>query len=113
MQHVNGSDQEGLSLPLAKDIRPMRQLVKARDVAKKLGVSISWVIQHASGKRQPYLPAVKTRVHAVEYGCPSECISLPACGWAVVLAWPEVGFTSHEGTVPSYDGPAKMLAGCT
>jgi hypothetical protein len=36
-----------------------RDLVKARDVAKKLGVSISWVIQHAAGKRKPYLPAVK------------------------------------------------------
>jgi predicted DNA-binding transcriptional regulator AlpA len=59
MQHVNGSDQEGLSPLFAKDTRPIRQLVKARDVAKKLGVSISWVIQHASGKRKPYLPAVK------------------------------------------------------
>jgi hypothetical protein len=39
--------------------RPIRQLVKAKDVANKLGVSISWVIQHASGKRRPYLPAVK------------------------------------------------------
>jgi len=24
-----------------------------------LGVSISWVIQHASGKRRPYLPHIK------------------------------------------------------
>ena len=37
----------------------VRQLIKAKDVALKLGVSVSWVIQHASGKRQPYLPAVK------------------------------------------------------
>ncbi len=38
---------------------PIRQLVKASDVAMKLGVSTSWVIQHASGKRKPYLPAIK------------------------------------------------------
>jgi hypothetical protein len=37
----------------------IRQLIKARDVATKLGVSTSWVIQHASGRRKPYLPAVK------------------------------------------------------
>jgi hypothetical protein len=43
---------------LKNDIRST-QLVRARDVAKKLGVSISRVIQHASGKRKPYLPAVK------------------------------------------------------
>jgi len=54
MQRLNGSDHA-----VATDIRPIRQLVKARDVAKKLGVSISWVVQHASGKRKPYLPAVK------------------------------------------------------
>lgn len=41
------------------EMLPIRQLVKAKDVAKKLGVSVSWVIQHASGKRKPYLPAVK------------------------------------------------------
>ena len=34
-----------------------------------------------------------------------------ACGWALVLAWPEVGFTGHEATVPSYGRPAKMLRG--
>jgi hypothetical protein len=59
MQHLNGIDQGG-SLPVGTlDSRPIRQLVRAKDVAKKLGVSISWVIQHASGKRRPYLPAVK------------------------------------------------------
>jgi hypothetical protein len=31
----------------------IRQLVKAGDVAQKLGVSISSVIQHAAGKRKP------------------------------------------------------------
>ncbi len=59
MQHVNGIEQ-GNPLPaVAVDVRPIRQLVKGGDVAKKLGVSISWVVQHASGKRKPYLPAVK------------------------------------------------------
>jgi predicted DNA-binding transcriptional regulator AlpA len=59
MQRVNGSS-EGERLPIIPvDSRPIRQLVRATDVAKKLGVSISWVIQHASGKRRPYLPAVK------------------------------------------------------
>ena len=58
MQRINGSEQGHLA-PSGIDSRSIRQLVRARDVAKKLGVSISWVIQHASGKRRPYLPAVK------------------------------------------------------
>jgi hypothetical protein len=53
-------ESDGLPI-VALDSRPIRQLVRAKDVAKKLGVSISWVIQHASGKRRPYLPAVKMR----------------------------------------------------
>jgi hypothetical protein len=56
---VNGVDVYGTTAAAAVELRPIRQLVRARDVAKKLGVSISWVIQHASGKRKPYLPAVK------------------------------------------------------
>ena len=58
MQHVNGADQGALPA-VAIGNGPIRQLVRARDVATKLGVSISWVVQHASGKRKPYLPAVK------------------------------------------------------
>jgi predicted DNA-binding transcriptional regulator AlpA len=59
MEYLNGKDL-GPRLPsVGVEIQPIRQLVKAKDVAKKLGVSISWVIQHASGKRKPYLPAVK------------------------------------------------------
>ena len=59
MQYLNGSDI-GSRLPaVGLESGPIRQLVKAKDVANKLGVSISWVIQHASGKRRPYLPAVK------------------------------------------------------
>ena len=57
MQLLNGSDQSNWGLEI--DSRPIRQLVKARDVAKKLGVSVSWVIQHASGRRKPHLPALK------------------------------------------------------
>ena len=59
MQRLNGSDQEVFLPAVAMENRPIRQLVKAKDVATKLGVSISWVVQHASGKRKPYLPAVK------------------------------------------------------
>jgi predicted DNA-binding transcriptional regulator AlpA len=59
MQRLNGSDQESLVPVVAIGSGPIRQLVRAKDVAKKLGVSISWVVQHASGKRKPYLPAVK------------------------------------------------------
>jgi predicted DNA-binding transcriptional regulator AlpA len=59
MQRVNGSSESERLPIIAVDSRPIRQLVRATDVAKKLGVSISWVIQHASGKRRPYLPAVK------------------------------------------------------
>jgi len=45
---------------VATDIRPIRQLVKARDVAKKLGgAAFHGLSKHASGKRKPYLPAVK------------------------------------------------------
>ena len=58
MQRLNGVEQNLLP-SVAIDSRTIRQLVRARDVATKLGVSISWVIQHASGKRKPYLPAVK------------------------------------------------------
>ena len=59
MQRLNGIEQGNFLPTVAIDSRPIRQLVKARDVAKKLGVSVSWVIQHASGRRRPYLPAVK------------------------------------------------------
>jgi hypothetical protein len=59
MQHLNGADQGTLLPAVAIGSGPIRQLVRARDVATKLGVSISWVVQHASGKRKPYLPAVK------------------------------------------------------
>ena len=59
MQYLNGSDLRNQLPGVVAESRPIRQLVRARDVAKKLGVSISWVIQHASGKRRPYLPAVK------------------------------------------------------
>ena len=58
VQPLNGGDQCTLQLPVIES-RPIRQLVRAGDVAKKLGVSVSWVVQHASGKRKPYLPAVK------------------------------------------------------
>jgi len=59
MQRVNGIEQTKV-LPVAiAEVPPIRQLIKAADVARKLGVSISWVVQHASGKRKPYLPAVK------------------------------------------------------
>jgi len=59
MQHVNGIEQAKI-LPVAlTEVKPIRQLIKAADVARKLGVSISWVVQHPSGKRKPYLPAVK------------------------------------------------------
>ena len=58
MQHVNGIEQATLPAAIA-EVKPIRQLIKAGDVAGKLGVSISWVVQHASGKRKPYLPAVK------------------------------------------------------
>jgi hypothetical protein len=59
MQYLNGTDLGTQLSPVGIEVQPIRQLVKAREVAKKLGVSISWVIQHASGKRKPYLPAVK------------------------------------------------------
>jgi hypothetical protein len=56
---VNGFDLHVAAVGSVPEVRPIRQLVRPRDVAQKLGVSISWVIQHASGKRRPYLPAVK------------------------------------------------------
>ena len=59
MQHLIEADQGSFLQVVTPDSRPIRQLVRASDVAKKLGVSVSWVIQHASGKRRPYLPAVK------------------------------------------------------
>jgi len=59
MQHVNGIGQAKILPAVIAEVKPIRQLIKAADVARKLGVSISWVVQHASGKRKPYLPAVK------------------------------------------------------
>jgi hypothetical protein len=59
MQHVNGIEQAKIVPAVIAEVKPIRQLIKAADVARKLGVSISWVVQHASGKRKPYLPAVK------------------------------------------------------
>ena len=59
MQRINGTEHGDHQPAYVLDSSPIRQLVKAKDVASKLGVSISWVVQHASGKRRPYLPAVK------------------------------------------------------
>ena len=59
MQRVNGIEQAKISPVAIAEVTPIRQLIKAADVARRLGVSISWVVQHASGKRKPYLPAVK------------------------------------------------------
>jgi predicted DNA-binding transcriptional regulator AlpA len=59
MNLLDGSDHKHLEIPVVIDTQPIRQLVRARDVARKLGVSISWVVQHASGKRRPYLPHIK------------------------------------------------------
>jgi hypothetical protein len=59
ISRVNGVERHVAAVGAVAEVRPIRQLVRARDVAQKLGVSISWVIQHASGKRRPYLPAVK------------------------------------------------------
>jgi hypothetical protein len=59
MQRVNGIEQANILPAAIAELKPIRQLIKAADVARKLGVSISWVIQHAAGKRKPYLPAVK------------------------------------------------------
>ena len=59
MHHSTTDSSAGSSASLEMETMPIWQLVRARDVARKLGVSISWVIQHASGKRRPYLPAVK------------------------------------------------------
>ena len=59
MQHVNGVEERDRPPLVVFDSRPTRQLIKAKEVAAKLGVSISWVIQHASGKRKPYLPAIR------------------------------------------------------
>jgi predicted DNA-binding transcriptional regulator AlpA len=59
MQRLNGPEAGSVLAHFTAEIPPVRQLIKAKDVALKLGVSVSWVIQHASGKRQPCLPAVK------------------------------------------------------
>lgn len=59
MQRVNGIEQSNVLPAAIAEVKPIRQLIKAADVARKLSVSISWVVQHASGKRKPYLPAVK------------------------------------------------------
>jgi predicted DNA-binding transcriptional regulator AlpA len=34
-------------------------LLTAREVARQLGVSVAWVLQHASGARRPVIPSVK------------------------------------------------------
>jgi predicted DNA-binding transcriptional regulator AlpA len=37
----------------------MPSLLTAREVARQLGVSIAWVLQHASGARKPQVPSMK------------------------------------------------------
>ena len=37
----------------------MQRLMEVSEIAEWLGVSPSWVREHASGKRKPKLPAVK------------------------------------------------------
>ncbi len=59
MQHVNGVEERDRPPLLVFDSRPTRQLIKTKEVSAKLRVSISWVIQHASGKCKPYLPAIR------------------------------------------------------
>lgn len=59
MHYLNGHDHEILKSTSTSSASVIRQLVTTKEVAHKLGVSVSWVIQHASGKRKPYLPAVK------------------------------------------------------
>jgi predicted DNA-binding transcriptional regulator AlpA len=34
-------------------------LLTAREVARQLGVSVAWVLQHASGTRRPAVPSIK------------------------------------------------------
>jgi excisionase family DNA binding protein len=35
------------------------ELLTARDVAKRLKVSVGWVFAHAEGRRRPQLPSLK------------------------------------------------------
>jgi predicted DNA-binding transcriptional regulator AlpA len=35
------------------------QLVTAKEVATRIGLSVGWVNDHASGRRRPILPSVK------------------------------------------------------
>ena len=66
MQRLNGSDQGALLPAVATRNRPIRQLVKARDVATKLGVSISWVttMEH-SPERRALLPGRRLHVYFI------------------------------------------------
>jgi predicted DNA-binding transcriptional regulator AlpA len=34
-------------------------LLRAREVARQLGVSIAWVLEHAGGRHHPILPSIK------------------------------------------------------
>ena len=34
-------------------------LLRAEDVARRLGVSKAWVMDHAAGRRRPFLPSLK------------------------------------------------------
>jgi hypothetical protein len=39
--------------------KPPEELLTAREVAKRLKVSVGWVSAHASGKYKPVLPSLK------------------------------------------------------
>jgi predicted DNA-binding transcriptional regulator AlpA len=43
-------------------MNPRRKLLSVSEVAEWLGVSPAWVRDHAQGRRQPKLPAVKLGV---------------------------------------------------
>src|ERR1035438_224630 len=54
-----------------------------------------------------------SRVYADEHSSLSKCFGLPGCRWDLVLAWPQVGFTSRANPMPPYPRPSNMLPGCT
>lgn len=44
---------------IVETARGDHRLLTAKQVAAWLGVSVCWVMQHASGHRRPFLPSVK------------------------------------------------------
>lgn len=54
---------------------PPEELLTARQVAKRLNVSVSWALAHAAGDRKPVLPRLKIPESRDSRGTPNGALN--------------------------------------